>query len=39
MLSRRICGRRLSPDDREQFRTATNTIIAACRTHFRQSPR
>jgi len=25
----------LAPDDREQFRTATATIIAACRTHGR----
>jgi DNA-binding MarR family transcriptional regulator len=29
----------LSADEREQFRAATNTIIAACRTHSRQAPR
>jgi DNA-binding MarR family transcriptional regulator len=27
----------LPPDDREQFRAATATIVAACRTHSRQS--
>jgi DNA-binding MarR family transcriptional regulator len=29
----------LPPDDQEKFRTATATIIAACRTHPRQHPR